>query len=168
MKQQLLCMALILSGVSAQTVHAATTGTLRAEGLIINGTCNLAAIGVDPIKLATVKSSDFDHQQSVAPKNFQLTANCEPEVRNVTFIFSGTPSSADGGRFANTGTAAGVALGLVSSDGRAIRADGTDNTRLIPVVATKAVIPLTASYWKVGPVTEGTLVSQVIVKITYD
>ncbi|WP_409319241.1 fimbrial protein [Pseudomonas sp. KCJK9016] len=157
----------VLASLTIFSVHAATTGTLKFEGVIMPGTCNLdpgdisRTITLDPVSIAV-----FVDQVSVGTKEFQLTARCDLGVGNVTFAFSGTPDTTDKWRFQNTGTAGGIALNL-SSNGTTIRADGTDSARTVTTSNGVASLPLEASYWKAGAVKSGTLVSQVTVNITY-
>lgn len=172
MKVSLSCLALAVSVGFLEAAQAATTGTLRFEGLIIPGTCSLTAgddnrtIKLDPVRVADINAD------TVGNKEFELTADCDSGVSNVIFQFTGTPAI-DPWRFANTGTAKGVALWLYSRIGGSvvtITADSSNNQRTIPAVSQKAVLPLGAAYFKVSsdPVTVGTLVSTVTVNITYN
>ncbi|MEG2569590.1 MAG: hypothetical protein RSA84_25610, partial [Acinetobacter sp.] len=107
MKVSLSCLVLAASVGFMGGAQAATTGTLRFEGLIIPGTCSLAAgdenrsITLDPVRVADINAD------TVGNKEFELTADCDAGVSNVIFQFTGTPAI-DGWRFANTGTATGV------------------------------------------------------------
>ncbi|MFL1501598.1 fimbrial protein [Pseudomonas sp. O64] len=170
MKPELILLALFVMKGSIGTALAATTGTLTFQGLIQPGTCNLAAGDVNrTIILDTVKVSDFDAVQSLAPKSFELTATCDSDVKNVTFTFSGTPVSGDSYRFVNTGKATGVSLWLQDSTPTTIRANGTDNRRTVTTVNGVALMALRASYFKADTVvTAGTFISTVTVNVTYN
>lgn len=178
-KEQLvaLAMASALVAGAACSAHAATDGKLSFDGLIESGTCDLAA-GDDNrvITLPTVRVPDFNASSSAGVEtNFDLTANCDPDVSNVTFTFSGTPLPAYSLLFNNTGTSSGVGLTLGSLIGGVsapIHASNPDTlSRTVPTVAGQATLPLRALYWKAGSgavVAKGTFASSVMVKITYD
>ena len=90
---------------------------------------------------------------------------------NVKFRFSGAPAPGNDRIFANTGTAAGVALWLYSRLGGGVQnilANGTEDTRTLAVSGNRAVLPLGSAYHKNGTVTQGTFISTVTVHITYD
>ncbi|WP_224770894.1 fimbrial protein [Pseudomonas sp. FEN] len=134
-------------------------------------TCDLAAGDVNrAITLNTVRVSDFNNANSAGARDFELTATCSM-ASSVTFAFSGTPAPGSSYRFANTGTASGIGLQLYSRIGgvaQTIRADGTDSRRTVAVSGNRAVLPLGASYWKIGTVSKGTLASTATVSITYN
>ncbi|OPA97979.1 pilus assembly protein [Pseudomonas fluorescens] len=162
------------AALAATYTQAATTGTLKFTGQVNAGTCNLAAGDVNrTITLPTVKISDFDASPDAGALNFEVTADCESDLRNVIFLFAGTASTGNPVLFSNTGTSAGTALWLVhrSSPEYAIPANGTaaQRSRTIATSNKKAVIPLKAAYYKTGAaITQGTLASAVTVSITYN
>ncbi|AVE06706.1 fimbrial protein [Pseudomonas palleroniana] len=135
-------------------------------------TCDLAVGDVNrTIILPTVRVSDFNHANSTGVQPFELTAHCEPGIRNVSFLFSGTPSTGNGALFANTGTSRGTALSLSHRNVAYIPANGSaaQRTRQIPTSGARAVLPMNAEYHKTGAaITPGTLVSTAIVSIAYD
>ncbi|KRP72254.1 MULTISPECIES: fimbrial protein [Pseudomonas] len=134
-------------------------------------TCDLATGDVNrTITLDPVQVSAFNSSPYAGARNFELTANCS-DAANVTFRFSGQPSTDNNLLFANTGTADGVALWLYSRiDGthRTIAANGSDNERTLVVTGNRAVLPLGAAYHKSGTVGQGTLTSTATVNITYN
>lgn len=155
------------------TANAATTGTLTFKGQINGGTCNLDAGDVSrTITLDTVKVSDFESASSAGQKTFNLTANCDSDVSNVVFTFTGTPALPGNYRFLNTGNATGIGLWLYSwTNGtpNTITATTFSNTRTVATIAGKAVLPLGASYYKVAaPIEKGSLTSTVTVNIAYN
>lgn len=162
------------AGFTANAVHAATTGTLTFTGQVNAGTCNLAGGDVNrSITLPAIKISDFDTTPSAGAFDFELSADCESDIRNVIFLFAGTPSAGNAALFSNTGTSKGTALRLAhrASPVYAIPANGTvaQRSRTIATSGNKAVIPLTAAYHKTGAaITQGTLASAITVSITYN
>ncbi len=162
----------ITASLAAHSVQAATTGTLTFRGQVNAGTCNLAAGDVNrTITLPTVKVSNFDAANEVGVQSFDLTADCESDIRTVSFLFTGTPATGNGALFANTGTSTGTALSLSQRNVAYIPANGTtaQRTRQIATNNRKAVLPMNASYFKNGTlVKSGTLVSVVTVAITYN
>lgn len=172
MKLQSLTLLLATTACLASTAQAATTGNLRFVGLVSAGTCNLA-VGDEnrTITLPTVKVSDFASVPATGEKEFEITANCEADIRNVLFLFTGTPSAGNGALFANTGTSGGTALQLAHHNVAYIPANGTaaQRTRTIATAAGKAVIGMSARYHTTGTeVTSGTLASAITVSITYN
>lgn len=165
---------LALTAVMAtSTVNAATTGTLHFKGQVNGGTCNLAAGDVSrTITLPEIKISDFGGNTHAGIFNFEISADCEADISNVSFVFNGTADTSNGMLFRNTGTSGGTALWLLSQvPNQPIPANGTpaQRTRTIATSGNKAVLPLRVAYHKNGePVTKGTLESTVQVSITYD
>ncbi|MDR9876010.1 fimbrial protein [Pseudomonas allii] len=166
----------ITASLATHAVQAATTGTLRFTGQVNAGTCNLAAGDVSrSIVLPTIKISDFDNITYAGERQFDVTADCESDIRNVHFLFTGTPSGGNAGLFANTGTSKGTGLWLVHRTPSAVTipANGTpaQRTRTVPTSNRKAVLPL-SGYYAVShttpDVTQGTLVTNVTVSITYN
>ncbi|WP_300635693.1 fimbrial protein [Pseudomonas sp.] len=160
----------ITASLSALTAQAATTGTLTFQGVVNAGTCDLAAGDLNrTITLPPVKVSDFDNAVQAGAYDFELSADCDTDINNVIFLFTGTPSPGNGQLFTSTGTSGGTALWL--SSGQTIPANGTDaqRSRTVATSSSKAVLPLKAAYHKTGaPITHGTLVSAVTVSITYN
>lgn len=174
MKTQTLHLALAISAVIvASPINAATTGSLGFAGQVDSGTCNLAAGDVSrTITLPTVKVADFDNAVSVGETSFQVTAECESDIRNVTFLFTGTADSGNGMLFSNTGSATGLGIWLkAGATGTTIPANGTELERSLTVAtsASKAVLDASAAYHKNNAaVGRGTLVSAATLSITYD
>lgn len=171
MNVHLLLLTAVSFGCTTVTVQASTTGAFTVEGLIQNSTCDLAAGDVNrTVTLDPIPAAYFDKEQSSPRTYFDLTANCGTGIKNVTFAFSGEPAKEDTWRFANTGTAKGIALLLMSNiQGEStIRANGSDSVRTMPVVNGIALLPLAAAYWKLSAVGPGDLKSRVVVNITYN
>lgn len=166
----------ISASIAASAAHAATTGALRFSGRIDGGTCNLALSDVNrPITLPTVKVPDFEGVAHAGSYNFQISANCDADIRNVTFLFAGTPAAGDGARFANTGTASGIGLWLAQRQTgggtSTIPANGTvaQRSRTVATAGSLAVLPLLGAYHKTtGALGQGTLATNVTISITYD
>lgn len=172
--QTLPLLLVITASLASTATQAATTGTLRFTGQINAGTCNLAAGDENrTITLPTVKISDFDSVTQAGALNFEISADCESDLRNVIFLFSGTQSTGNAQLFSNTGTSGGTALWLAhrSSPVSIIPANGTvaQRSRTVATSSNKAVLPLQAAYGKTGTaITQGTLASTVTVSITYN
>ena len=164
----------LTAGVATTTAQAATTGTLRFTGQVNAGTCNLAAGDVNrTIPLPAIKISDLDSVVYAGALDFDISAECESDIRNVIFLFTGTPSPANGLLFTSTGTSGGTALWLTSRSPSlaTIPANGTaaQRSRTVATSGNKAVLPLRAAYHKTGTaITQGTLVSALTVSITYN
>lgn len=170
----LLAITLGATATAATAATATATGSLSFAGQLNAGTCNLASGDVSrTITLPTIKISDLDESKWAGGQDFELTAECESDISNVTFIFAGTPSTGNAALFANTGTSGGVALWLVhkQTTNGTIPANGTpaERSRTVATINKKAVIPLMGAYYKTGAaLSQGTLVSGVTVSITYN
>lgn len=163
----------VSAAIAAAPVSAATTGSLGFVGQVDSGTCNLAAGDVSrTITLPTVKVSDFDNSVYVGETPFQVTAECESDIRNVTFLFTGTADSGNGMLFANTGNATGLGVWLrAGPSATTIPANGTEleRSRTVATTASRAVLDASAAYHKNdAAVGRGTLVSAATLSITYD
>ena len=163
----------ITAGLAAHAAQAATTGTLTFVGQVNAGTCNLAAGDLNrTVTLPTIKISDFDATPSTGGFDFEISADCESDIRNVTFLFAGSASTGNAVLFANSGTSGGTALWLLhrATPGYTIPANGTDaqRSRTLVVSDNRAVLPLGAAYHKNGAVSQGTLASTATVNITYN
>ncbi|MCU1740417.1 MULTISPECIES: fimbrial protein [unclassified Pseudomonas] len=177
MKAPLFVLPLLAAAMITNTTQAATTGSLRFTGNIEGGTCRLDAGDVSrTIELPLVKVSDFDNSTWAGLKTFNLTADCDADIRNVTFTFDGTPDTWLPAHFANIGgTARGVATAIESRIGGTasnIPANGNPAARgrTIPTSAGKAVLPMGAYYKKtvIGSVGKGTTITTASVTITYN
>ncbi|MDQ0651169.1 fimbrial protein [Pseudomonas cedrina] len=175
MKLNALSAVLAITGcIAASGVHAATTGTLRFTGQVNAGTCNLAAGDVSrTINLPAIKISDLDASAYAGAVNFDISADCESDIRNVTFLFTGTASSGNAALFSNTGTSRGIGLWLAhrTTTNSTIPANGTpaQRSRTVATSNSKALLPLLAAYYKTGEaITKGSLASAVTVSITYN
>ncbi|SEH85773.1 major type 1 subunit fimbrin (pilin) [Pseudomonas asplenii] len=173
MKTPLFVLALCIT-VTIGSAHAADRGNLTFRGDIQGGTCNLATSDVTrTITLPPVKVSDFDSASWAGLAEFNLTANCDTDIRNVTFTFAGTPSTVDPTYFHNTGNAAGIATVIQSRIGGTaynFPANGNADarSRTISAASGRAVLPMGAHYRKVGTVSKGTLLTTASVTITYN
>ncbi|MBV6751341.1 fimbrial protein [Pseudomonas chlororaphis] len=176
MKAPLFVLSLLAAATITSTTQAATTGSLRFTGDIQGGTCNLATGDVSrTIPLPPVKVSDFDSATWTGLKTFDLTANCDSDIRSVTFTFAGTPATGAPERFANTGTAGGIATVIQSRIGGTsynfpANGDPTARSRTISATAGRAVLPMGAHYIKIGigSVSKGSLITTASVTITYN
>ena len=178
MKTPLFVLSLLVAAATTiGTAQAVQTGNLRITGDIQGGTCHLDAGDVSrEIELPPVKVSDFDGTTWAGLKTFDLTANCDSDIRNVTFTFDGKPDFWVPSHFANEGgTARGIATGIESRIGGTAanipaNGDAAARGRTIPTSASKAVLPMGAYYKKIviGSVSKGTLITLASVTITYN
>jgi len=131
-------------------------------------TCDLATGDVNrTVQLDPIRLSNFTGTW-LAKKTFDISANCR-NASNVTFRFTGTPATGNAALFRSTGTAAGVGLWLYSRIGGAEATLSHNSSRTVTVSNDRAVLPLGAAYHKTtGTLTKGTLVSTVIVNISYN
>lgn len=164
----------ITAGMAGTAAQAATTGNLQFAGTVNAGTCNLAAGDENrTITLPTIKVPDLDTSPSAGSLDFEISADCESDLRNVIFLFTGTASSGNGLLFSNTGTSGGTALWLTSRlpSLQTIPANGTpaQRSRTVATSGNKAILALRAAYHKTDvAVSQGTLASAVTVSITYN
>lgn len=176
MKAPVFACSLWIAATTIATAHAATSGNLNFSGEIQGGTCNLASGDTNrTIILPPVKVSDFDSSTWAGLHTFDLTANCDPDIRNVTFTFSGTQSPWSPTHFHNTGNSRGIVTVIQSRIGGVaynFPANGTATarSRTIATTAGRAVIPMGAHYMKIpiSTVTKGTLVTAAFVTISYN
>jgi type 1 fimbria pilin len=154
---------------------AAHAGTAMAQtqfditGDIEPGTCQWA-VGDDDrmIVFDAIDASVLNANGSGNFQTFSLSLqNCAPGMSSATFVFGGTPDTSDPLRLLNTGSAHGTAVELESADGVNIGANGTNNSRTVPIVSNGAVIGLRAGYWRVGAVAAGSVSSVATVTVVY-
>ncbi|NWA04316.1 fimbrial protein [Pseudomonas gingeri] len=175
MKAPLFALSLVIAATTITgTAQAVPTGNLTFRGNIEGGTCHLATSDVDrTINLPNVKVSDFDSVEWTGLREFNLTANCDSDIRNVTFTFSGKPAPTSPTRFANDGNANGIATVIQSRIGGSVynfpaNGNATARSRTIPASSGRAVLPMGAHYIKIGTVSKGSLLTTASVTITYN
>jgi len=168
---------LVAAATITGTAQAVQTGRLQFTGELQGGTCHLATSDVSRlIELPQVRVSDFNNSTWAGLRTFDLTANCDSDIRNVTFTFNGKSDAFAPTNFANEGgTARGVATVIQSRIGGVtynFPANGNPaaRSRTVPTTAGSAVIPMAAHYIKAGAtgVTKGTLITLASVTITYN
>lgn len=163
---------LIIMGMVLPALYGGEVGAqaqFDMTGSIEPGTCTWA-VGDDnrTITLDTIDATVLNADGSGNFQTFNLTLqHCAPGLKTAAFQFAGTPDTSDPLRFLNTGSAKGTAIALQSSDGATIGANGTDSSRVVPVVAGEASIGLRAGYWRVGAVSSGSVTSVAMVTVTY-
>ncbi|RUL64061.1 type 1 fimbrial protein [Dyella dinghuensis] len=163
---------LVAMGTAVLAIHASAVAAqtqFDITGEIDPGTCQWAVgdddrtITFDPIDASVLNANGSGNFQT-----FSLTLqNCAPGMTSATFVFGGTSDTSDPLRFLNTGSAHGTAVELESADNLNIGANGTNNSRTVPVIDNGAVIALRAGYWRVGAVTAGSVSSVATVSVTY-
>jgi len=169
MKSLLVVLIAFCAGASA--AHAQSL-QFDMTGEIFQGTCDwVVGDGDKKVLFDPIDVSIFPAAGGAGFKTFTLgLRNCTPDLTSATFVFSGTSDANDVLRFANNGTAGGVAVELQASDGSTIAADGSDSSRTVPVTSGNAAIQLRAGYWRVGarPLTSGTVSSVALVSVSYN
>ncbi|BDU18633.1 fimbrial protein [Dyella sp. GSA-30] len=166
---------LMLSGIAVLAAHAGTAcaqAQFDIHGTIEPGTCEWV-VGDDDKKVLfdPINVTAFPAAGGAGFKTFALgLRNCTAGLTRARFVFSGASDANDAIRFANSGTAAGVAVELQAADGSTIAADGSNSSRTVPVTAGSAVIQLRAGYWRIGtrPLTSGTVSSVALVSVSYN
>jgi type 1 fimbria pilin len=166
---------LILSGVVFLVAHAGVAAAqtqFDISGTIEPGTCEWV-VGDDDKRVLfdPIDVTAFPAAGGVGFTTFTLgLRNCTPSLVSATFVFSGTSDANDVVRFANSGTAGGVAVELQTADGSTIAADGSNSSRTVPVTSGNATIQLRAGYWRVGarPLTGGMVSSVALVSVSYN
>jgi minor fimbrial subunit len=167
LRKFLIILGIVVAAAHAGTAFAQTQFDITGE--IDPGTCQWT-VGDDnrTVVFDPIDASVLNAQGSGNFQTFSLTLqNCAPGMTSATFVFGGTPDTNDPLRFLNAGSAQGTAVELESADGLNIGANGTNNSRTIPVVDNGAVIALRAGYWRVGPVAAGSVQSVTTVSVTY-
>lgn len=156
-----------INNVSGSNLNQILNGTVH----LLNPTCSLAPSDVSrTVTLPPVARSGLSSVGSIAGKQaFALTVTkCSAETNTAQFTFQGTGDKNNPYAFANTGTAKGIGVLLGSSnDGSTIRADGTNNTRVVQIQNSDGVLSLFAEYIATAAVQPGTVNAGITVNITY-
>ncbi|CAM8127226.1 P pilus assembly protein%2C pilin FimA [Enterobacter cloacae] len=169
MKKRILMLAVLAATLITQT--RADDIQLQMTGNIFANTCVVDSASRNlTVDLGQAASSDFrDVGDTGAWKTFSLkVTHCPKSLAVANAAFYGQPDGAHPTKFANTGSAKGLALEL---------ADGQDHILIAPQASFNAVIdqndhtatfPLAARYYATSmPVTAGTFSSVVQVTFTY-
>jgi len=165
-----LSLAAFALGGGASTIAMAQSN-VSVTGSLTAGTCQWGIDGGDyAVPLDTVNVSQLKQGQVSGLKAFSLSlTKCSARMVSATFTFSGTSDATDKLRYRNSGTAAGVAIELQSTDGKTIGADGTNNKRTATVTGNQVTLPLQAGYWQVGArASGGTVDSAITFAIQYN
>lgn len=154
----------------ATLAHAQSVG-FQMTGDILPPTCSWA-VGDDnrSVQMDAIDMKDLPVSGAAGHTSFQLVLEgCSVGVTQVKFAFSGTVDTADPVVYRNIGTAKGMAVALQSTDGRMLRADGSDSTRTVLVTAGGATLDLQSAYWRLGGQTtsSGTVIAVAQVVLTY-
>jgi type 1 fimbria pilin len=169
---------LTVIGIAVLAAHAGTAVAqtqFDIDGEIDPGTCAWEIGDISQtVVLDPIDASALNAKGSGNFKTFSLQfSSCPPSTVSMTLTFLGTPDANDSLRFQNTGTAQGTAVELESADGLTIGANGTNNSRTIPIIQVPltptygARLNLQAGYWRVGTVTAGTVESVATFSVTY-
>ena len=150
--------------------HAQSLG-FDMTGDILPPTCSWA-VGDDnrSVQMDAIDMRDLPISGAAGHTPFQLLLEgCSAGVVQVQFAFSGNPDAADPFVYRNIGTATGMAVALQSTDGRLLRADGSDSTRMVPVTAGSATLELQAAYWRLAgaATSSGTVIAVAQLVLTY-
>lgn len=156
--------------LGATLAHAQTAG-FDMTGEILPPTCSWA-VGDDnrSVQMDAIDMKDLPASGAAGHTPFQLVLEgCSAGVTQVKFDFSGAADTVNPAVYSNIGTAKGMAVALLSTDGRMLRADGSDSTRIVPLIANRATLDLQAAYWRLSgqATSSGTVIAVAQVVFTY-
>ena len=156
--------------LGATLAHAQSLG-FEMTGDILPPTCSWA-VGDDnrSVQMDSIEMRDLPVSGAAGNTPFQLVLeDCSAGVTQVRFAFSGNADAIDTATYRNIGTAKGMAVALQSTDGRMLRADGSDSTRTVSVIAGGATLDLQSAYWRLGgqATSSGTVIAVAQVVLTY-
>lgn len=156
--------------LGATLAHAQSVG-FQMTGDILPPTCSWA-VGDDnrSVQMDAIEMRDLPVSGAAGHTPFQLVLEgCSTGVTQIKFAFSGNVDAADSAVYRNIGTAKGMAVALQSTDGHMLRADGSDSTRTVPVIAGGAKLDLQSAYWRLGgqSTSSGTVIAVAQVVLTY-
>ncbi|MCO8613951.1 fimbrial protein [Burkholderia multivorans] len=134
------------------------------------GTCSLRAGDENKTvtlpQLVTYKAPPAGGTTGRVPFSLQVQ-QCDEGVNGAAFLFSGTPDANDTSAFTNIGTAKGIAVRLLDTDGKTIPPT-SNNKSLAPVLGNTGTLDLSAEYVITrAPPTPGTVNSLVTFGISY-
>lgn len=161
----------ILFVLLASTCAHATDVFLRVEGSIYGTACQVDSASQNKmIDLGQALSSDFKDVGDVGKwTNFDITvSNCPPNLALATISVNGQRDKNHPFKFANTGTATGLALELADRTDSIILAPQARFNAVIDPVTHSADFPMAARYYtSQTPVTAGQFTSVVQITFTY-
>ncbi|MGK3225953.1 fimbrial protein [Enterobacter soli] len=160
-----------LLALMACTCAHATNVTLNIEGNIYDTTCKVDSSSQNMVvDLGQTLSSKFKSVGDIGEwKNFDLTlSNCPPNLMLATVTVNGQADALHPNKFANTGTASGLALELADRTDFITLAPQSSFNATIDSSTHKADFPFAARYYTTSmPVSAGTFASVVQVTFTY-
>ncbi|WP_058911172.1 fimbrial protein [Entomohabitans teleogrylli] len=167
MKKYLL---LLITSCLSPTIHAEAI-EIQMTGNIFANTCSVDSASQDlSVDLGQDSAGNYkDVGDTGAWKDFDLTlSKCPSTTTLVTAQFKGQADSTHPTRFANTGTAGGLALELGDRQDRILLAPQASFSVLVNQDTHTADFPLSARYYCTSyPVTAGTFNATVQVTFTY-
>lgn len=162
---------LIASGLLGSMVTHAQSLGFEMTGDILPPTCRWAiGDGNRKVQLNAIDLKDLPASGAAGHTQFQLMLeDCSAGVTQVMFAFSGNVADSDSFRYRNIGSAKGMAIELQSDNGRTLRADGSDSSRAVAVIANRAVLDLQVAYWRLDgqQTSSGTVIAVAQVVMTY-
>lgn len=162
-----LTLLLLLASLGA----SATDVSLSIEGNIYDTACQLDSASQNKaIDLGQAVSSDFKSVGDVGEwKNFDITvSNCPQSLTLATISVNGQRDDIHPFKFANTGTAKGLALELADRTDSIILAPEAHFNAVIDPVTHSADFPMSARYYTSSlPVSAGSFTSVVQITFTY-
>ncbi|MFY9997601.1 MAG: fimbrial protein [Leclercia sp.] len=158
---------LMLASLSA----SATDVSLSIEGNIYDTACQVDSTSQDPvIDLGQAVASDFKGVGDTGQwKNFDITlSNCPQSLSVATIKLEGQRDTLHPFKFANTGSAKGLALELADRTDSIILAPESGFNAVIDPVTHTADFPMAARYYASStPVSAGEFTSVVQITFTY-
>lgn len=155
----------------ASACAQATDVSLSIQGNIYDTACQLDSTSQNKVvDLGQAIASDFKAIGDVGEwKNFDITlSNCPPNLALATISVDGQRDQHHPFKFANTGTATGLALELADRTDSIILAPQARFNAVIDPVTHSADFPMAARYYtSQTPVTAGQFTSVVLITFTY-
>lgn len=148
-------LATMLVGTIA--ANAAETGTLQISGTVVEHTCSVPAdqltqtVDMGTITPAGLKALNEGEGLTKADKSLHFdVTDCPAATTAVGIKFDFTPDAAGAQYMANTGSATGVALGIVDADDAQVINGGVAHAKDLDAAAGTATVNAKVRVYRVG------------------